>query len=246
VSFSYTYLLLAIPYVGITIVLFTNAEMVVGRTLDKFLQSRKRLLENDESSAVKDNANQIGDHMDDATNNIAKAPETFEAIEENKKELEKDSKFDPLPAILLTVALGIHSFIEGLGIGETPDVSALESAFIAVVFHKGFTAFALAESLINTGFWVKGRRKWFFLSLGIFICIAIIGIGIGWAASPSTENATAAAFVGITSGSFIFVALHELIPEQMDRIDKGNLPLIHPIFSFWAGYGLMSMLALWA
>lgn len=222
----------------------------MGRTLDKFLQGRKRLQENDESSAVKDNANQIGDHMDDGTNNIAKSPETFEATEENEKELNssqgKDSKFDPLPAILLTVALGIHSFIEGLGIGETPDVSALESAFIAVVFHKGFTAFALAESLVNTGFWVKGRRKWFFLSLGIFIFIAIIGIGIGWAASPSTENATAAAFVGITSGSFIFVALHELIPEQMDRIDKGNLPLIYPICSFWAGYGLMSMLALWA
>jgi zinc transporter ZupT len=159
---------------------------------------------------------------------------------------EKDAKFDPLPAILLTVALGIHSFIEGLGIGETPDIAALESAFVAVVFHKGFTAFALAESLISTGFWAKGQRKWFFLSLGIFIFIAIIGIGIGWAASPSSENATAATFVGITSGSFSFVALHELIPEQMDRIEKGKLPLIYPSLSLWAGYGLMSMLALWA
>lgn len=235
---------------GITIVLLTNMEIVVSRMLDKLLLRRKQSMNVDQSSVVNDNVNSLEDPRERANTDNEEPPESPEFIEEDSTQLnskqEKDAKFDPLPAILLTVALGIHSFIEGLGIGETPDIAALESAFVAVVFHKGFTAFALAESLISTGFWAKGQRKWFFLSLGIFIFIAIIGIGIGWAASPSSENATAATFVGITSGSFIFVALHELIPEQMDRIDKGKLTLIYPSLSLWAGYGLMSMLALWA
>lgn len=244
------HLLLIITSAGITIVLLTNIEIVLSRMLDKFLQRRKQSMNDGQSSVVNDYANPPEDPTEHTNKDNEEPPESSEVIEDDNTQLnskqEKDAKFDPLPAILLTVALGIHSFIEGLGIGETPDISALESAFVAVVFHKGFTAFALAESLISTGFWAKGQRQWFFLSLGIFILIAIIGIAIGWAASPSAENATAATFVGITSGSFIFVALHELIPEQMDRINKGKLPLIYPSLSFWAGYGLMSMLALWA
>lgn len=232
---------------GITIVLLTSTEMIVGRSLERVLVRRKNGIRG-HSCVIKDSP--IKDISEDASHCDGEPPETFysnkedgEAINSNQN---KDESFDPIPAILLTVALGIHSFIEGIGIGNTPDISALESSFVAVLFHKGFTAFALAESLISSGFWEKGRRKWFFFSLGIFISIAIIGIGIGWAASPGAENATAATFVGITSGSFIFVAMHELIPEQMQRIDKENLPLTYPILSFWAGYGLMSMLALWA
>eukprot|EP00581_Thalassiosira_minuscula_P009597 CAMPEP_0183706618 /NCGR_PEP_ID=MMETSP0737-20130205/3386_1 /TAXON_ID=385413 /ORGANISM="Thalassiosira miniscula, Strain CCMP1093" /LENGTH=215 /DNA_ID=CAMNT_0025934067 /DNA_START=11 /DNA_END=655 /DNA_ORIENTATION=- len=60
---------------------------------------------------------------------------------------------NPFSAILLTIALSIHSIIEGLGIGASGDISAIQSAFIAVVAHKGFTAFALAEGLVSSGYW---------------------------------------------------------------------------------------------
>merc|ERR1711966_340508 len=58
----------------------------------------------------------------------------------------------PFSSLLLTIALSIHSIIEGLGIGATDDISDLESSFVAVAFHKGFTAFALANGLIGSGF----------------------------------------------------------------------------------------------
>ena len=37
----------------------------------------------------------------------------------------------------------------------------IQSIFIAVVVHKGFAAFSLGSSLIASGCWEAGRRKWF-------------------------------------------------------------------------------------
>ncbi len=154
----------------------------------------------------------------------------------------------PLSSILLTIALSIHSIIEGIGIGTTNNVSTLQTEFIAVLFHKGFTAFALGNQLISSGYWTdKRKRKYFFLSIGIFISVAVLGICIGWAISNATSDGLASAiFVGITSGSFIFVAALEIIPGEARIIKQERLSILPVVICFIAGYILMSMLALWS
>lgn len=153
----------------------------------------------------------------------------------------------PLSSILLTIALSIHSILEGIGIGTTNSVSTLQTEFIAVLFHKGFTAFALGNQLISSGYWTdKRKRKYFFLSIGIFIGVALLGICIGWAISNATSDGLASAiFVGITSGSFIFVAALEIIPGEARIIKEERLSVLPVVVCFIAGYILMSMLALW-
>ena len=153
----------------------------------------------------------------------------------------------PLSSILLTIALSIHSILEGIGIGTTNSISTLQTEFIAVLFHKGFTAFALGNQLISSGYWTdKRKRKYFFISIGTFIGVALLGICIGWAISNATSDGLASAiFVGITSGSFIFVAALEIIPGEARIIKEERLSILPVVSCFIAGYILMSIVALW-
>ena len=155
-------------------------------------------------------------------------------------------KENPLASILLTIALSIHSIIEGIGVGATGDVNTITSEFIAILVHKCFTAFALGNQLISSGYWTeRSKRKYFYISIGLFIGVSLLGIGIGWAIASADSSITEAIFVGITAGSFIFVAALEIIPEEARIIkqERLNIPLV--VFSFIARYILMAMLALW-
>ena len=153
----------------------------------------------------------------------------------------------PFSSILLIIALSIHSIIEGLGIGSTQDVQEIQSAFIAVAFHKGFTAFALGNALVSSGYWSDcTKRKYFYLSIGTFVVVALLGIGIGWAISAAESGVASAVLVGITGGSFIFVAILEILPQEVQTVKMERLPILPVVFCFLLGYCLMSMLAIWA
>ena len=119
-------------------------------------------------------------------------------------------------------------------------------AFIAVAFHKGFTAFALGNGLIESGYWRRATRRYFYLSIFTFVFVADLGIAIGWAIA-STGSATASAILtGITAGSFIYAALLEVLPGQNKIVERKHLRIGPLIFCFFAGYAVMSMLAVWA
>lgn len=161
--------------------------------------------------------------------------------------MDAEHSFSSLQSLLLTIALSIHSIIEGLGIGATDEIGSLESSFVAIAFHKGFSAFALANGLIGSGLWFdKSKRKWFYLSVGTFIFVSLLGIGIGWAISAAESGLTTAIFLGLTSGSFIFVATFEILPEESATIKRERLPILPIVFFFIAGYCLMALLGVWA
>ena len=154
---------------------------------------------------------------------------------------------DPLTAVVLTIALSIHTVIEGIGVGATDDVSAIRSSFVAIAFHKSFTAYALANSLVECGYWGDpSKRKYFYASTGLFVGLTLVGIGVGWALSAATGGLGSAIVVAVTSGSFLYVAAIEIIPDELETIGEQRLqtPLI--ALSFLGGYCLMSMLAIWA
>lgn len=93
---------------------------------------------------------------------------------------------------------------------------------------------------------IRSKRKYFYISIGTFILVALVGICIGWAISSDGENAVTAILIGITSGSFIYVAVLEVLPPEMKTIKRQRLALLPTLLSFLAGYGTMSLLALWA
>jgi zinc transporter ZupT len=118
----------------------------------------------------------------------------------------------------------------------------------AIGIHKGFTAYALASSLIASGYWSdKSKRKYFYASTGLFIGLTLIGIAIGWGISTATseDSLVSAILIACTAGSFLYVSAIEIIPEEMDIIKQQKLktPLI--ILCFLMGYCLMTILAIW-
>lgn len=150
-------------------------------------------------------------------------------------------------AIILTLALSVHSIVEGLGIGASSGVSSIQSAFIAVVAHRGFTSFSLAQGMVTSGYWEDhSKRRYFYISIGTFIFVNLLGIAIGWGVSSSSkDNALTAVLIGITAGSFIYVAVVEILPQETKTIKRETLSLPPVLFSFIAGYCLMAMLAIW-
>ena len=159
-----------------------------------------------------------------------------------------DDGTNPFSAILLTLVLGIHVLIEGMGLGAQVDVSEFGTAFIAIAIHKGFVAFALAENLVTSGYWQeRSRRKYFYLSLGLFILMTLVGIAIGWGISGSGEESIATAILtAMMSGSFIYVAILEILPHETKIIKRERLAVIPVLLFFVAGYCLMALLAVWA
>jgi zinc transporter ZupT len=232
---------------GVTIVLLVCLEWAVDRFIastSKKSSEKKLSIGSDEEDGVKAKETPL-------------VNEEYDSFHENEAEHEHEHEHEhshtiraenPLGSLLLTIALSIHSVIEGLGIGAADTADSFSGSFIAVAFHKAFTAFALGNSLISDGLWEdKSKRKYFYLSVGTFIILAIIGIGIGWTISAADGSlVTTGILIAITGGSFVFVATMEILPTEAKIIKHERLPVLAVAFSFVSGYSLMALLALWA
>jgi zinc transporter ZupT len=162
-------------------------------------------------------------------------------------EPEQQQTINPWVAILLTLVLCIHEIIESLTFGALNDVEALRTTFIAIAAHKAFAGLSLGSSLVASGYWESNRTMFFVLS-GTWIASDVISQGIGMAIGQALDhegNIVGAVFTALTGGSFLFVATVELIPGELEKMRKYNLPLFPILFSLCLGFGLMTMLAKW-
>ncbi len=78
--------------------------------------------------------------------------------------------------------------------------------------------------------------------VGIFASATPVGIFMGYAFSEVSSGAGAAALSALASGTFLYVAMMEVIPKELAdptlRLPKLCMLLL--------GFGLMSLLAVWA
>ena len=242
-----------------TVVALMCVELIMERLIDDYMKKKHKGEEDTTTTGYVPPASRAETSQESTTEH----PQAEEqAEEEQEEETGKKSGVEvehththihpveqgdnPFSAVILTLALSIHSIVEGLGLGATSDISEIQSAFVAIAVHKGFTAFALAQGMITSGYWRKGlSHKAFYLSLGTFIFVGLLGIAIGWGISSVGEGESVAILIGITSGSFIYVAMLELLPEEMATVKRERLPLLPVILTFLTGYMLMTMLAIW-
>jgi len=240
-----------------TFVLLLCFELYVSKWLTGYMAKKNDRKEEGREVEMKVKEDPVGDAGDA---NVADAHEGV-AVEESAVNAEApddhgegchdhldmaEYKENPFSAVLLTLAMSIHSIIEGIGIGAQQTIAGISSAFVAIALHKGFVAFALADGLINAGYLTKGDRKYFFLGMGTFIGVAVLGIGIGWAISSGGNSMTAAVFTSITSGTFIYCAVMEIIPAEIHTIKSNNLAITPCVLMFCVGFALMSVLGKWA
>ncbi len=142
---------------------------------------------------------------------------------------------------VLTVILSAHSIIAGISLGLETHISTSIVILLAILSHKGSAAFALMVSLHAGGFSAARQKR----VLLLFVMMTPLGLLIGTVASAALTGRTATliegSFDALTAGTFIYVAVLDIIDEELskddDKLAKFALILI--------GIAFMALLALW-
>lgn len=239
---------------GVTIAFLACFEIVLDRLIEDYMSSKRKENEGRTGSLIEHQADPSSNddrlmeaQVLEASHGTSLNAAMLSVALSVHSIIEGASPDNTLIAVVLTAALSVHSIIEGLGIGASGDITEISSLFITITAHKGFAAFTLAQGLVCSGFWSdRGKRKYFYLCMGIFIFTSLLGIAIGWAInSDGGESTLTAIFISMTLGSFIYVALLELMPHEKEIVKRERLPMLPVVLSFLTGYCIFTLLAIW-
>ena len=139
---------------------------------------------------------------------------------ENRAQPDQDkAKPRPIYPVVLLIVLSIHSAIAGAALGLQSDAVTSIFVVVAILCHKGSAAFALIVSMVAAG----AERKRLWAVLAIFASMTPLGIVLGTVASGILEGEVAvlieASFNALAAGTFIYVAILDVINAEMSRID---------------------------
>lgn len=155
----------------------------------------------------------------------AKRPSVIGVVVSHAPEEDIDEKqtVNPWVSLLLLIVLSIHVLPKGLALGSDADPESIRTNFIAIVFHKGFSAFALDSTFITSGYWDKDRpggRKMFYILSLVYASMDIIGfaVGIGLSSAFDEDIYASAILQAMLGGSFLFVSVVELIPGELEKM----------------------------
>jgi len=162
----------------------------------------------------------------------------IESDAHNLEDIGTSSDFQPY---LLALILSIHSFIAGAALGIEKTILASIILFVAIIAHKGGAAFALGISMVRGGV-IKRRHIKVILLFSIMTPIGIfVGSGLSRAFGSSTGQVLEGVFDSLAAGTFIYVAVLDIIEEEFSIPGNEFLKFISIIL----GLGLMALLAVW-
>lgn len=138
--------------------------------------------------------------------------EPIDVIEEEIEE-EYKPKFVLAP-YLLALAMGIHAAFAGLALGVVEDYGGFIGMLAAILTHKWAEAMTIgisfAKHLKDVG------MKQTIILLFFFSFFTPLGIAIG-IVIQSKEPSTNAIFMGLSAGTFIYIAASEIIVEEFNQ-----------------------------
>lgn len=140
-------------------------------------------------------------------------------------------------ALLLAGALCIHSILEGMALGAQPTLRGTEDIFLAIVAHKGLAAYALGASIVES----RASDAKFWTTISLFSFATPVGIMLGYLFAAHSGG-VGAAVSALAAGTFIYVALMEVVPKELEN-GRHRGPKMAAML---VGFGLMSLLAVWA
>lgn len=130
----------------------------------------------------------------------------------------KDHIFNPTSNItpyILLIALSIHGSIEGIALGVMNTLKECSILFTAILLHKWAEAFALGISFYKSG----TEKNIFIKMIIIFTLFGPLGIIIGMIFSDA-GSLIKGIMLGISGGTFIYVAASEIIVEEFSLSKK--------------------------
>lgn len=121
-------------------------------------------------------------------------------------------------ALVFVVALSMHSFLEGLGMGTKNTKETLGLYLISLFGHKWLEAFALGVNVMNASF----SRTYAAALIFFYSVLTPVGMLIGmavdhFAAGKSFAGVAVQVLNGLAVGSFLFVSCIEMIPPEFHK-----------------------------
>lgn len=154
----------------------------------------------------------------------------------------------PVAGWMAVLGLTIHTFMNGVGLagaieGDTEKgllVLPGMALFLAIILHKPADALAISTVLSRKG---VSRGKLSLVQLGFASMIPVGALGFYWTSGrleKSLENQLIGAALAFSAGTFLFIALSDLLPEvQFHRHDRVPLFLV-----LLAGVAFMGFIAI--
>lgn len=130
-------------------------------------------------------------------------------------------KIDPssfTPYILL-VALGFHGFFEGLALGLQGNLQGTLFLFVAIIAHKWAESLTLGISFVKA----NAPKKSIIIMCSVFSIIGPLGIVVGILLSTKGGEVVEGIFLGLSTGTFLYVACSEVIVEEF-AVSKYKIP----------------------
>ncbi len=140
------------------------------------------------------------------------------------------------------IALSAHSIFDGLSLGSEQSLKGFNAILVAVLAHKAFDGIALGVPIYLAE--LPAAQTW---ALLVFCALSTpLGVGLGWAItsagshhSAATQALLTAIVIALSSGSFLYISIVELLPSALsDGRHKGA-----KLLCFFAGFLVMSVLA---
>lgn len=161
-----------------------------------------------------------------------------------------------LAAIILLLALSVHSIFEGLAIGVAADMSQVLSTTAAVLAHKAFAGYALGSSMVAS----QMKEGHFLVLCLVFACCSVVGVFMGmlFEQFSGAEDSTSTGIIqAMVSGTFLYVSIVEIGMKEImmhreashqsaaGRNISAKTVQFVKLGAFLVGYCLMSGLAIW-
>lgn len=137
-----------------------------------------------------------------------------------------------LTPYILLIAIGLHGFFEGVALGIQGTIKGSTFLLIAILAHKWAESLTLGISFVKAN-----TPKKPFLGMGIlFSLIGPFGIILGLILSQNTNELVEGIFLGISTGTFLYVACSEVVVEEFSMGKhygwKFSLFVIAGLFTF--------------
>lgn len=132
--------------------------------------------------------------------------------EHEGEEMHQEHAHSITPYVLL-LALGFHGFFEGMALGIQSEINDTLSLFLAIAAHKWAASLTLGISFIKINIPIKQL----IIMISIFGLIGPFGIAFGLILSSEANDVVQGLFLGISVGTFIYIACTEVLVEEFEN-----------------------------
>ncbi len=144
--------------------------------------------------------------------------------------------------LLLALIFSIHSLIEGLALGVATKVdNTALSVLVAIVAHKSVEAVTVSTNFVRERVNVTKALP----VILVYCMMTPLGIALGMLMNSVAGEQTLAVecvLQAVASGSFIYLAIHEVSEERACHVVKST----HQVALVVIGLAFMSIIAIWA